>query len=119
MAAGESIWKKTPFHCPNCSETEVYFRDDGGDYYLGEIHLCKSCHATFHISLDAADADYGAKYLRELNGEPTEKVFPPQSESPLSAALRDYYSEFMKVTMEKEGKLAELVLKLEGEKVNG
>ena len=49
-------WEKTPLHCPRCGDTEVWFRNDGGDYYVGEQYLCIGCDAEFHLPDGVSDA---------------------------------------------------------------
>lgn len=42
-------WEKKDYYCPRCGKQEVWFRNDGGDYYVGEQHICTACKGGFHI----------------------------------------------------------------------
>lgn len=41
-------WEITDYYCPQCGKKEVW-RNDGGDYYIGEQHICAACKRSFHI----------------------------------------------------------------------
>lgn len=40
-------WAKTVYFCMICGDKAVWFRDDGGDYYQGEQHMCTSCGSSW------------------------------------------------------------------------
>lgn len=42
-------YQKTNLFCPNCGTKNVWFEDNGGDYYVGEAHYCLSCKSYFHL----------------------------------------------------------------------
>ena len=42
-------WETTRFFCPKCGERGVWFRNDGGDYYIGEQYICIFCKSTFYL----------------------------------------------------------------------
>jgi hypothetical protein len=42
-------WRSTDYFCPNCGIKSVWLRDDGGDFYAQEQHICISCDHTFHL----------------------------------------------------------------------
>lgn len=44
-------------YCPHCGEQEVWIRRDGGDYYVGEQHLCAACKWTFYMP-DLRESSY-------------------------------------------------------------
>lgn len=43
------LWSTTEAYCPRCAKKEVWFRDDGGDYYVGEQYICIACKGTFYL----------------------------------------------------------------------
>lgn len=45
----DETWEKTNYHCPCCGNTEVWHDTSGGDYYVGEEHLCLACKACFYL----------------------------------------------------------------------
>lgn len=49
-------WEKTEFHCPRCGNQEVWFCNNGGNYYLGEQHICTNCKASFYLPNGVTDA---------------------------------------------------------------
>ena len=50
-------WKQTQYHCVRCGVAGLMMRDDGGDVYTGEQHICLKCEATFcfHGAHSASD----------------------------------------------------------------
>lgn len=48
-------WSKTELYCPRCAKKEVWFRDDGGDYYVGEQYICTACKGTFYLPDGVSD----------------------------------------------------------------
>ena len=42
-------WELTDYFCPHCGKKGVWFRNDGGDYYVGEQHICIECDHTFYL----------------------------------------------------------------------
>ena len=47
-------------YCPNCGAAGIWMENcHGGDYYVGEPHLCTTCNVSFTIQgpLDADDFD--------------------------------------------------------------
>lgn len=66
-------WVKTDYHCLNCGSKTVWMRNDGGDYYKGEQHICSKCSYEWHLpnTPDAARTDDDlkrAEYLAKLEG---------------------------------------------------
>lgn len=49
-------WKKSDLYCPRCGKQEVWFCNDGGDYYVGEQHICINCKSGFYLPGGVADA---------------------------------------------------------------
>lgn len=43
------IWKKTDYFCPGCGKREVWHAAGGGDYYVGEQHICIACAHEFYL----------------------------------------------------------------------
>lgn len=48
-------WEKTSYHCPRCGNKEVWHETSGGDYYVGETHLCLACNAHFYLPSQPTD----------------------------------------------------------------
>ena len=42
-------WTTTDYHCPGCGEKKVWRDTSGGDYYVGEQHICVGCGLSFHM----------------------------------------------------------------------
>ena len=42
-------WELTDYFCPNCGKKGVWFRNDSGDYYVGEQYICIECEHTFYL----------------------------------------------------------------------
>jgi predicted RNA-binding Zn-ribbon protein involved in translation (DUF1610 family) len=42
-------FKKCNYYCPVCGKQEVWNRQDGGDYYMGESYYCTNCGATSYL----------------------------------------------------------------------
>lgn len=42
-------WTTTDLHCPGCGKKAVWRETGGGDYYVGERHICASCSFLFHM----------------------------------------------------------------------
>ncbi len=42
-------WIPTTYFCPGCGSREVWMRNDGGDYYVGEQYLCWRCGGDFYL----------------------------------------------------------------------
>jgi predicted RNA-binding Zn-ribbon protein involved in translation (DUF1610 family) len=42
-------WETVRCFCPNCGGSEVWRELGGGDYYVGELHMCWRCGAEFHL----------------------------------------------------------------------
>lgn len=65
-------WEKTDFYCPRCGKQEVWFINDGGDYYVGEQHICTACKATFHLPSGVGDAtgEQDEQRLKHLTSNP-------------------------------------------------
>lgn len=42
-------WERTDWYCPKCGERKVWHDTSGGDYYVGEMHLCMGCHSSFYL----------------------------------------------------------------------
>ena len=61
-------WAKTPLYCPGCGATEVWCSGGGGDYYVGEQHICTGCGSMFYLpnGLSAANGDQDAQRLKQL-----------------------------------------------------
>lgn len=49
-------WCPSPLYCPLCGKQEVFVNGGGGDYYVGEQHLCRGCGATFYLPNGAEPA---------------------------------------------------------------
>jgi hypothetical protein len=45
----QESWETTEYFCPNCGRRDVWHETSGGDYYVGELHLCRSCKHGFHL----------------------------------------------------------------------
>lgn len=58
-------WEKTGYFCPRCGTQEVWFRNDGGDYYVGEQHICTNCKCSFYLPDGVSDA-YGEQDEQRL-----------------------------------------------------
>lgn len=61
-------WSKTELYCPRCAKNEVWCRDDGGDYYIGEKYICTACKGTFYLpdGVDDACNEQDGQRLRHL-----------------------------------------------------
>ena len=79
----EEGWEKTDYFCPCCAKQEVWNEQSGGDFYVGEQHLCAACGATFHLPSGA--------YPRADNKQDEQRL----------AALRDAARDSSTVTKEK------------------
>lgn len=42
-------WVRTKWFCLACGKPSVWCRNDGGDYYAGELYMCSACGADFHL----------------------------------------------------------------------
>jgi predicted RNA-binding Zn-ribbon protein involved in translation (DUF1610 family) len=42
-------WELTEYHCPHCGKKEVWHETSGGDYYVGEQHICVECDRAFYL----------------------------------------------------------------------
>lgn len=42
-------WEPTAYFCPHCGKQSVWMETSGGDYYVGEDHLCADCGANFNL----------------------------------------------------------------------
>ena len=49
-------WEKTELFCPRCGKHEVWFCNNGGDYYVGEKHICTACKGVFYLPDGVGDA---------------------------------------------------------------
>ena len=47
------VWEKTEYFCPECGKRNVWHDTSGGDYYVGEEHLCVECESSFHLPIMA------------------------------------------------------------------
>jgi predicted RNA-binding Zn-ribbon protein involved in translation (DUF1610 family) len=72
--AGHTIkhtFTDTALYCPNCGKQSVWIDTGGGDYYVGETHLCVSCDTSFYLpnigSPDDADQQAIAAIRAALN----------------------------------------------------
>jgi hypothetical protein len=45
----QETWELTDLFCPQCGSKTIWHEVSPGDYYVGEQHLCLSCHVTFTI----------------------------------------------------------------------
>ena len=47
-------WEKSDYFCPRCGagDSEWFQASCGGDYYVGETHLCLKCEAHFYLPTD-------------------------------------------------------------------
>ena len=59
-------WSKTETYCPRCAKKEVWFRDDGGDYYVGEQYICTACKGTFYLPCGVSDS-HGEQDVQRLS----------------------------------------------------
>ncbi len=48
----EERWDKTAFFCPGCGKHSVWVATNGGDYYVGEMHICVDCRSRFYLPCD-------------------------------------------------------------------
>lgn len=67
-------WGKTEHFCPRCGKQEVWFRNDGGDYYVGEQHICTNCKCSFYLPGGVRDAsgEQDEQRLAHLTANPAE-----------------------------------------------
>lgn len=42
-------WMETELFCPFCGSKAVWRNEDGGDYYVGEQHLCVEGKHSFYL----------------------------------------------------------------------
>jgi hypothetical protein len=42
-------WEPTEYYCPACGKQSVWMESYGGDYYVGERHLCIGCNVSFYL----------------------------------------------------------------------
>ncbi len=42
-------WDLTEYHCPHCGKNEVWHETGGGDYDVGEEHICTNCNHHFYL----------------------------------------------------------------------
>ena len=42
-------WEPRAMHCPHCGKDEVWCDAGGGDYYVGNQHMCAACGAAWTI----------------------------------------------------------------------
>ena len=62
-------WEYIDYYCPNCGKQTVWFRNDGGDYYIGEEFICLSCSHNFYLPTgtnDASKNEQGKQRLKYL-----------------------------------------------------
>lgn len=45
----QETWESTMIHCPKCGRIGVWKDTSGGDYYVGEQHICPGCEFSFHM----------------------------------------------------------------------
>lgn len=61
-------WVSTEFYCLNCGKQEVWFCNDGGDYYQGEANLCLACGHGWNLpGYPAEPDDIDKQRLRQLS----------------------------------------------------
>jgi hypothetical protein len=64
----ENDWIKTEWFCPLCGKPHVWKEDTGGgDYYVGEHHICVVCGAGFYLP----DKPEKFQELYYSNGQPS------------------------------------------------
>lgn len=53
--------------CPHCGKQEVWVEQSGGDYYVGQHHMCLACRWTFYLpSLNECRDEYDQQRLQKL-----------------------------------------------------
>jgi len=48
-------WQLTKYHCPHCGKQRVWQETSGGDYYVGDEHICTNCSHSFYLPLEPKD----------------------------------------------------------------
>lgn len=57
-------------YCPSCAAIPVYYLDDGGDYYEGDLYYCVTCYTKFTMpSLDTDGLKAYSKYDLDCLGK--------------------------------------------------
>lgn len=69
----QETWTDTEIHCPSCGKKAVWRDTSGGDYYVGEQHICIACAFSFCMPncnhIDERD-DNDMQRLLALRGAP-------------------------------------------------
>jgi len=48
----KTLWERLEdMHCPACGKKAVWHDAGGGDYYVGEEHMCSACATTWTMQL--------------------------------------------------------------------
>ena len=53
-------WRATKLHCPGCGQQAVWHDTGGGDYYVGEQHICIACRSYFYLPQDVTPIEQGS-----------------------------------------------------------
>jgi hypothetical protein len=49
-------WEPEDLFCPKCGQKQVWRCDSGGDYYVGDQHICTACRSSFYLPIGVQDA---------------------------------------------------------------
>lgn len=69
----EEGWEQTRYHCPNCGKKAVWHETGGGDYYVGEMHICADCGANFYLPNEPSATPNDAQDIQRLEAIRSER----------------------------------------------
>lgn len=66
----EETWELSgELFCPHCGKRDVWVEQSGGDYYVGQQHLCSECRWTFYLpTIAEANDENDQQRLAKLSG---------------------------------------------------
>lgn len=54
-------WMQTQYYCPACGGQNIWRETGGGDYYVGNLHICLICEINFFLPDEPSVSTYFAE----------------------------------------------------------